>query len=170
MAHSEAATGRITQVTGAVVDVARAGGRRAAYFADAAAGRVGPSEPDALLLARLGGTYEGGDDAAEAAATAASTARQPPARSSRGCVRWDSALRQMLQFISVMRWWRSLRPVLQSWGRPGGHCLNALGASETGVIAQQVLPLTPVEGIAVRVRDGHHGCVATWPTPMVAIG
>jgi senataxin len=45
----------------------RAGGRRAQYFADAAAGRAGPSEPDELLLARLGGTYEASDEAAEAA-------------------------------------------------------------------------------------------------------
>ena len=35
----------------------------------------------------------------------------------------------------------SLWPVVQSWGQPGGRCLNALGASETGVIAQQVLPI-----------------------------
>ena len=56
----------------------------------------------------------------------------------------------------------SLWPVLQSWGRPGGHCLNALGASETGVIAQQVLPLNgswqrflgqPFEGKRVSLVD-----------------
>jgi len=49
----------------------------------------------------------------------------------------------------------NLWPVLQSWAKPGGQCLNALGASETGVIAQQQLPLAgpwqrfsgiPVEG------------------------
>jgi len=34
-----------------------------------------------------------------------------------------------------------LWPLLQSWGTPAGRCLNAFGATETGVIAEQVLPL-----------------------------
>lgn len=57
----------------------------------------------------------------------------------------------------------SLWPALQQWGVPEGHCLNALGASETGVIADQVLPLAqpwqpfaghPFVGKTITLLDG----------------
>lgn len=57
-----------------------------------------------------------------------------------------------------------LWPLLQSWGTPSGRCLNALGASETGVIAEQVLPLAaawqpfagcPAPGKRIELVDDH---------------
>jgi AMP-binding enzyme len=45
----------------------------------------------------------------------------------------------------------SLWPRLQSLSAPGGRCLNALGATETGVVANQILaldsPWRPLEGV-----------------------
>ncbi|MCP9809450.1 AMP-binding protein [Cyanobium sp. HWJ4-Hawea] len=49
----------------------------------------------------------------------------------------------------------SLWPLLQTWAQPGGQCLNALGATETGVVAEQVLPLSaPWQGFRGVPFDG----------------
>lgn len=57
-----------------------------------------------------------------------------------------------------------LWPLLQSWGTPTGRCLNALGATETGVIAEQVLSLSaawqpfagcPAPGKRIDLVDEH---------------
>ena len=57
-----------------------------------------------------------------------------------------------------------LWPLLQSWAIPTGLCLNALGATETGVIAEQVLPLAadwqpfvgcPAPGKRIELVDDH---------------
>lgn len=66
-----------------------------------------------------------------------------------------------------------LWPLLQSWGTPTGRCLNALGATETGVIAEQVLPLSaawqhfagcPAPGKRIDLVD-EHGLPLPLPLP-----
>lgn len=66
----------------------------------------------------------------------------------------------------------SLWPLLQSWATDSGRCLNALGASETGVIADQVLSLampwqsfagTPEASKTIDLVD-ESGCTLADPT------